>query len=393
MPESKEKQEIHHQDSWRREGPKPLSLHMNLALAQKAAGAFTDAEMTAFLRGVRKYQAHPFRRQMPALETLWNHKGVSLRYCPAEKQAVTVAGQTRKALFIVPSLINNIDIFDLLPDKSFIRWMAQRGVSAYIIDWDNLENENPDCSMETLFGEYIFPALKAARNHFTAVGRSGKMFGLGYCMGGTLLTAALCAKEAACLDGAVLLASPWDFRAGEQSLTNRVRALKVNAAQILSGRPQCLPVDMVQSVFASLDPAQTVRKFSRFSEMEAGGPEEKVFIATEDWLNTGRDIPHAIARTIIFDWYDRNMPAQEKWSPFGGRHICPQDSAVPVLVLASKRDRLVPFRSAAALADKLPKAVLRSPDSGHIGFMAGHDAGRKIWPAVHDWLCEQAAKP
>lgn len=292
-------------------------------------------------------------------------------------------------MFIVPSLINGTEIFDLLPGKSFVQWMTGKGIDVYILDWGTIEKESPECSMAGLFNDCIFPALHAARSHLKTRDAQGSLFGLGYCMGGTLLTAALCDKRSKWLNGAVLLASPWDFEAGDRALTNRIKALKANAAQILAQKDRTLPVDMVQSVFASLMPSQTIRKFSQFCDMQDGSIAEKVFVATEDWLNNGRDIPHGVARSIVFDWYDRNETAHNLWRPYG-HEICPDDIDVPVFLLASKRDRLVPYASTALLAKKISNSRLCDPDCGHIGFMAGKNAERKVWETVHEWLGRQA---
>ena len=58
----------------------------------------------------------------------------------------------------------------------------------------------------------------------------GKPFVLGYCMGGTLLGAAL-GQAAEEIGGAVFLASPWDFHAGDRGLADRIAIGSPSAIQ------------------------------------------------------------------------------------------------------------------------------------------------------------------
>lgn len=391
MQENKDRQYFYQGEKQAmRDGPRPLSVHINMAMAEKAAGAVGDADIKKFLQGIKKYQLHSFRRHTARYDTLWKDKGALLHYVPALKNTQDSDIKQRVGLFIVPSLINDTDIFDLLPEKSFVRWMGAKGIDIYILDWGTIEKGHSETSESELFNDYIFPAIQAACVHSRSNDNQGRLFGMGYCMGGTLLTAALCDKRAKGLEGAVLLASPWDFEAGDRALANRVKALKVNAAQMLLQKDKALPVDMVQSVFASLMPSQTIRKFSQFYEMENGGIEEKIFIATEDWLNNGRNIPQGIARSIVFDWYDSNKTAHNLWRPYGDE-ICPDNINVPVLLLASRRDRLVPYDSTRILEEKIKNSTLYDPDCGHIGFMAGRNAEEKVWKTVYEWLVRQTA--
>src|SRR6185437_14056343 len=45
-----------------------------------------------------------------------------------------------------------------------------------------------------------------------------------------------------------------------------------------------VPVDVLQLLFAALDPLLALRKFARFAALPAGSAEERDFVAVEDWL-------------------------------------------------------------------------------------------------------------
>lgn len=362
------------EEAWLRKGPEPLLFHLSTAMSRCAAGEISQEDFTRFTAGIQKYQKYPFRRQVTLFDRVWHKDDVSLYHIPAVKNV-----KRKASLFVVPSLINRSYIFDLLPHKSFVRWMAQNGIDIFLLDWGDFQHSKAPSSLPDIYDEYMVHAISFARSM-----AADKFYGLGYCMGGTLLASAASVNPVL-LSGVVLLASPWDFHAGNQALTNRIKAAKFEASQTMAQK-NVLPVSALQGVFASLDPDHLIRKFSQFLDLEAGSDAEKIFVAVEDWLHDGQDIPSGIAQCMIYDWYDNNLLQKGQWRFSAGNTVRPENIEVPVLIVTSKRDRLVPYQSSAALATQLFKSDILVPDCGHIGFMAGHNAERQVWLPVLDWI-------
>ena len=112
--------------------------------------------------------------------------------------------------------------------------------------------------------------------------------------------------------------------------------------------------------------------------------EAELFVAVEDWLNDGLDLPAALARVCITEWYGENKPGRGEWL-VGGAPVDPAAIIVPSLVVAPSRDRLVPADSALALAKRLPQVAVLNPDIGHIGMMTGRGA-EGVWGRVVTWV-------
>jgi polyhydroxyalkanoate synthase len=55
------------------------------------------------------------------------------------------------------------------------------------------------------------------------------------------------------------------------------------------------------------------------------------------------------------------------------------------------RDRIVPPRSAAALAARLADATVLEPEGGHIGMVVGSNARVRLWTPLAAWLRRIAA--
>lgn len=353
---------------------RPLPVHMAWANAEYAKMQLQrqdgKALLAAMFEGIKRYQDHPFARVVPPLPVVWAEGQARLFHAAAT--------DARASVFIVPSMINRSYILDLLPGKSFVRWLATQGIDAYLLDWGEPANDPAMTDMEGAITRRLLPALRAA-----CAASPHAPVALGYCMGGTLLAGAL-ALDRAGLAGVAFLASPWDFHGGDRKLAAQVQMGTPAALQLMETRA-ALPVNWIQSVFAAVNEERTVHKFADFAAMDPDSDAARLFVAVEDWLNDGLDLPAGLARACICDWYGENAPGRGVWR-LGGEVVDPRAFDLPALVIAPQRDRLVPVDSAHALAQLLPQVTVITPDCGHIGMMTGRNAERAVWESVASWI-------
>jgi polyhydroxyalkanoate synthase subunit PhaC len=93
----------------------------------------------------------------------------------------------RTPLLIVPPWINKFYILDLKPEKSFIKWAVDQGLTVFVISW-----VNPDKSLaDKDFADYMKLGPLAAMDVVEQVTGEMKFHTIGYCVGGTLLAATL----------------------------------------------------------------------------------------------------------------------------------------------------------------------------------------------------------
>ncbi len=93
----------------------------------------------------------------------------------------------KRPLLIVPPWINKFYILDLNPDKSFVRWAVSQGITVFMVSWVNAEARHRDKDWSAYMREGIFAALDAIEK---ATGERD-VNAIGYCVGGTLLSATL----------------------------------------------------------------------------------------------------------------------------------------------------------------------------------------------------------
>ena len=104
-----------------------------------------------------------------------------IQYSPSVKRTYEIP------LLIVPPWINKFYILDLNPKKSFVRWAAEQGLTVFIVSWVNADEKQGRKSFSDYMREGFLEAIQAVQD---ATG-SEKVNTIGYCIGGTLVAAAL----------------------------------------------------------------------------------------------------------------------------------------------------------------------------------------------------------
>ncbi|MEQ9640989.1 MAG: alpha/beta fold hydrolase [Alphaproteobacteria bacterium] len=333
-----------------------------------AVAEAAQSRMSAFVAGLQRYQNHAYRRDLPEMPVAWAEGATRLLDYGGQDNA---AGP---ALLVVPSLINRYYVLDLMAGRSLLRWLTGRGFRPFVVDWGEPGEAERGLDLSGHVGR-LGRALDAVRE------RAGRPALVGYCMGGTL-SVALAQHRQADLAALALLATPWDFHADGKAAD--YASLAKVAAPVLSACG-CLPVDLLQALFASLDPLLGWRKFRRLAALPEGGDGEREFVAVEDWLNDGAALPQAVAWECLFGWYAENRPGQGQWR-LDGEPVRPEAIDLPALVAVPRADRIVPPASARALADRLPRAETLRPPSGHIGMVVSRRAEQGLWEPLADWL-------
>jgi len=127
-----------------------------------------------------------------------------IQYAPTTETVLKVP------VLIVPPWINKFYILDLTPEKSFIKWCVDQGVTVFVISW-----VNPDARLARKgFEDYMREGPLQALDVIAQATGETKVHTIGYCVGGTLLAVTLAHLAASGEDrvvSATLFAAQVDF--------------------------------------------------------------------------------------------------------------------------------------------------------------------------------------
>ena len=103
-----------------------------------------------------------------------------IHYTPTTEQVGAVP------LLIFPPWINRFYILDLTPEKSFIRWALDQGLSVFIVSW-----KSADATMKDVIWDDYVAAQREAVDAVRAALDVPAVHTIGYCVAGTTLAASL----------------------------------------------------------------------------------------------------------------------------------------------------------------------------------------------------------
>ena len=318
----------------------------------------------AALAGLRRYQQAPRTRR--TLAPVRFRKGAARL-----RDYRSAAGTDAPPVVFVPSLINPPFVLDLAPDRSLVRWVAAQGFDAWLVDWGTPRPQDASLDLAGHVERRLLPLLAKLDRAPILVG---------YCLGGTLATAAAALLGPRCA-GLATIAAPWRFAgygdAAREEMTRLWRSAEP-AARTLGA----LPMEVLQAGFWRLDPQRTVAKYEAFATMDDAAA--ATFVALEDWANAGAPLSYAAGADLFDALLARDLPGRGEWR-VAGRAIDPARLVCPLLEFVSRTDRITPAATAAGTG------VRHDLSLGHVGMVVGGRARPMLYEPLAAWLTSVAA--
>ncbi|MCE2921621.1 MAG: class I poly(R)-hydroxyalkanoic acid synthase [Roseomonas sp.] len=158
----------------------------------------------------------------------------------------------KRPLLILPPWINKYYILDLRPKNSFIRWAVDQGHTVFVVSW-----VDPDARLaEKGFEDYMLEGPYAALDAIEKATGEKAVNAIGYCLGGTLLSATLAhmaVKKDTRIKSATFFTTMVDFaEAGELGVFIDEEQLKALEAKMqkrgyLEGREMATTFNMLRA--------------------------------------------------------------------------------------------------------------------------------------------------
>jgi len=284
-------------------------------------------------------------------------------------------------LVIFPPWINKFYILDLRPENSMIRWLTDQGLTVFVASWVNPDQRLSDKTFEDYMREGVYAGTAAAMeqcgvNHVNAVG---------YCIGGTLLSASLAhmaAKGVQPIGSATFFAAQQDFsEAGDLLLFTNEQWLKQLEKRMDEGGG-VLSGQAMADTFNSLRSNDLIWSF--FVNNYLLGREPKPFDLLF-WNSDQTRMPKTLHLFYLRRFYGENALAKGELE-LDGVKLDLSKVKIPIYVQSSKEDHIAPARSVYKGARLFGGPVtFTMAGSGHIAGVINAPAANKYqhWTAEH----------
>ncbi|MDI6747112.1 MAG: class I poly(R)-hydroxyalkanoic acid synthase [Rhodocyclaceae bacterium] len=246
----------------------------------------------------------------------------------------------QRPLLIVPPCINKYYILDLQPENSFVRYAVSQGQTVFLVSWRNPQADLGHLTWDDYLEHGALTALKVVRE-ICAV---KQINALGFCVGGTILSAALAVARARGenpVAALTLLTTLLDFTdtgeigcfVDEQSVAQREAT--IGKGGLLTGKE-------LSTTFSSLRANDLIWQYVVGNYLKGNSPTAFDLLY---WNSDSTNLPGPFAA-----WYLRNLYLENNLRVPGKLAMCGVKADLgrldmPAFILATREDHIVPWQS------------------------------------------------
>ncbi|HTZ34858.1 MAG TPA: class I poly(R)-hydroxyalkanoic acid synthase [Stellaceae bacterium] len=312
-----------------------------------------------------------------------------IQYDPATERV------KRRPLLIIPPWINKFYILDLRPENSFIRWAVSQGHTVFVISWVNPDER---LSRKT-FANYMKEGPLAALDAMAAATGEKDANVIGYCLGGTLLSATLAymtAKRDRRIKSATFFVTMVDFaEAGDLSVF--IDEEQIKSLEERMEKTGYLEARDMHTTFNMLRANDLIWSFVVNNYLLGKQPLPFDLLY---WNADSTRMPAAMHSFYLRNMYQQNLLSKPGGITLDGVKIDLRKVKTPAFILSTREDHIAPWRSTYAATQLYAgpvKFVLAA--SGHIAGVVnppsprakyGHWTNDDNPPSPDDWLAGAA---
>ncbi|MDP4021495.1 class I poly(R)-hydroxyalkanoic acid synthase [Methylobacterium sp. NEAU 140] len=328
-----------------------------------------------------------------------------IQYAPATETVL------KRPFLMVPPWINKFYILDLNPQKSFIKWMVDQGLTVFCISWVNPDERHAAKDFES----YMREGIEAAIDAIGAATGETEVTAAGYCVGGTLLAVTLAMQAATGnrrIRSATLLTTQVDFtHAGDLKVfadEDQIRQVEARMAErgYLEGA-------RMANAFNMLRPNDLIWPYVVNNYIKGKAPSAFDLLY---WNSDATRMPAANHSFYLRNCYLENTLSQGKMV-LGNVRLDLKKVKIPIFNLATREDHIAPALSVFEGSKKFGgpvdyvlagsghiAGVINPPAKPKYGYWTGGPAKGKLeewigkatetkgswWPYWFQWIEAQA---
>jgi len=290
-------------------------------------------------------------------------------------------------LFIVYALINRYYILDLTEEKSFIRFLLEKGFDIYMVDWgtpSKVEGKNT-------IGDYIERYMNRGLEKVLDYTGASQVNLCGYCLG-ALMSLIYTAKYQEKIKNLVLLTPPVDFD-DDGVLTKMTDPKYFNLDKIVEHFDHLIPATFIQAGFDYKNMLGNLLSNNALWSILWNKKALGDYFPMNYWVHDNVSIASNYWAEYIKKFYIDNSFMKNNVS-INGEKLDFKKIICPLLSVAAKSDDIVTVKCAEGslkiVGSKDKSMILKK--GGHVGVMTGSMAKNEVWPDIFTWLADRSER-
>ena len=244
-----------------------------------------------------------------------------------------------RPLLMVPPCINKFYIMDLQPENSLVRFAVEQGHTVFMVSWRNVKKGQQHLTWD----DYLEQGVIAAIDHARAIAKAPRLNVLGFCIGGTLLAAALAVLEKRKRNPAAsltLLTALLDFTdVGEIRVYIDENFVGKREKQLAKGG--IVPGGELAGAFSSLRANDLVWSYVVNNYLKGKQPPAFDLLY---WNADATNLPGPMYAYYLRNTYQDNKLAKPDALQMCGVPVSLKRVKVPSFVFSAREDHIVPWR-------------------------------------------------
>ncbi|HXN15872.1 MAG TPA: class I poly(R)-hydroxyalkanoic acid synthase [Usitatibacter sp.] len=302
-----------------------------------------------------------------------------------------------RPIVMVPPCINKFYIMDLQPDNSLVRYAVEQGHTVFMVSWRNVKADQDKLTWD----DYIEKGVIAALQNAQRIAAAPKINALGFCIGGTLLAAALAVlekKKKNPVASLTLLTTLLEFtHAGEIRVYIDGNFVDKRERELMNGG--IVPGGELAGAFSSLRANDLVWTYVVNNYLKGKRPPAFDLLF---WNSDATNLPGPMYAYYLRNTYQNNKLCKPDALTMCGVPVNLKRLKMPTFVFAAREDHIVPWKGAYESARCLGGPVtLVLGASGHIAGTINpasknkrsYWVNEKLGPDPEKWFAEAKERP
>ena len=291
-------------------------------------------------------------------------------------------------ILLVPPLMTTTDIFDLVPEHSFINTLLENGFNVYLLDFGTPDPSDSHLKLDDYILNFLYRAVHMTKKH----SNSKQISLLGYCLGGSF----------SIIYGSVSL----DIKHDIKNVINIAGPINLKPLPFykyifkpfkkdwfaLADKNGCIPKELLTLIFQLSDPVGTLKRPFYIINKAWDRDFLVKYQALRNFFKGFQNLPAATFKQC-FEIISSNELVSGSMKLLDQK-VKLSNFEASLLVIAGSKDTFIPADSVREVQKHISSKDFQYSEFpyGNISIMGSEKAKKTVWKTCVDWLKERSGE-